>query len=146
PERCDPRAGGQEQVVVGVAVGRQQEPLAVGARDGDRVALAQVADVVGADAGEQAVVGGVVLVRLRLALGQQALAGGGQDPAVAVLAVAGACDRVEPHLVGLAVGIGARRDDAERLARLPRTLERGARHVDAHVPDERGGLALGAQA
>ena len=75
-ERSDAGAGGEQQVVVGVAVGGQDESLACRAGHWNRVALAQVADVVGAHPDEQAMFGGVVLGSLRLAFGKQALASG----------------------------------------------------------------------
>lgn len=75
-ERSDTGAGGEQQVVVGVAVGGQDESLACRASHWNGVALAQVADVVGAHPGKEAVVGGVVLGSLRLAFGKQALASG----------------------------------------------------------------------
>lgn len=75
-ERSDTGAGGEQQVIVGVAVGGQDESLACGAGHWNGVALAQVADVVGAHPGEEAMVGGVVLGSLRLSFGKQALASG----------------------------------------------------------------------
>ena len=75
-ERSDAGASGEQQVIVGVAIGRQDESLACGAGHWNGVALAQVADVVGAHPGEEAMVGGVVLGSLRLAFGKQALASG----------------------------------------------------------------------
>lgn len=75
-ERSDTGAGGEQQVIVGIAVGGQDESLACRAGDRNGVTLAQVADVVGAHPGEQAMVGGVVLGSLRLAFGKQALASG----------------------------------------------------------------------
>ena len=75
-ERSDASTGGEQQVVVGVAVGGQDESLACWAGHWNGVALAQVADVVGAHPGEEAMVGGVVLGSLRLAFGKQALASG----------------------------------------------------------------------
>ena len=75
-ERSDASTGGEQQVVVGVAVGGQDESLACWAGHWNGVALAQVADVVGAHPGEEAMVGGVVLGSLRLSFGKQALASG----------------------------------------------------------------------
>ena len=75
-ERSDAGASGEQQVIVGVAIGRQDESLACGAGHWNGVALAQVADVVGAHPGEEAMVGGVVLGSLRLSFGKQALASG----------------------------------------------------------------------
>ena len=75
-ERSDASTGGEQQVVVGVAVGGQDESLACGAGHWNGVALAQVADVVGAHPGEEAMVGGVVLGSLWLSFGKQALASG----------------------------------------------------------------------
>ena len=75
-ERSDASTGGEQQVVVGVAVGGQDESLACWACHWNGVALAQVADVVGAHPSEEAMVGGVVLGSLRLAFGKQALASG----------------------------------------------------------------------
>ena len=75
-ERSDAGTGGEQQVVVGVAVGGQDESLACWAGHWNGIALAQVADVVGAHPSEEAMVGGVVLGSLRLAFGKQALASG----------------------------------------------------------------------
>ena len=75
-ERSDTGAGGEQQVIVGVAVGGQDESLACRAGHWNGVALTQVADVVGTHPGEEAMVGGVVLGSLRLSFGKQALASG----------------------------------------------------------------------
>ena len=75
-ERSDAGTGREQQVVVGVAVGGQDESLACWAGHWNGIALTQVADVVGAHPSEEAMVGGVVLGSLRLAFGKQALASG----------------------------------------------------------------------
>ena len=75
-ERSDAGASGEQQVIVGVAIGRQAESLACGAGHWNGIALTQVADVVGAHPSEEAMVGGVVLGSLRLSFGKQALASG----------------------------------------------------------------------
>lgn len=75
-ERSDTGPGGEQQVIVGIAVGGQDESLACRAGHWNGVALTQVADVVGTHPGEEAMVGGVVLGSLRLSFGKQALASG----------------------------------------------------------------------
>ena len=144
-EGRDARAGGHEDVVVGLAVGRQQEPLAGRARHLDHIARLAVAEEVAADAEEQAVVIGVVAGSLGLALVDEPLDRGAQHAAMSILAVAGAGDRVQADLVWLAVRIRARRHDAEALACQETPLERGAADVDAHVANHARRLALGAE-
>ena len=132
PERCDARAGCDEDVVMETAIDRQYESLARRTRHLNSISHLAVAQKVAAHAKEE-----FMIVRLfGLVLVDETLARGRDDSATPILPPGGRGDRVEPDGMGSTGGLLSGGNHAEGLTGMEVPRQRRARHIDGDVPDE----------